>query len=42
MMQMSEAGFKVAASDRPKMKRYLELRSQNLHKMQPIPVCKLS
>ena len=39
MMQMSEAGFKVAAKDRAKMKRYLELRAQNMHKMQPIPVC---
>jgi len=39
MMQMSEAGFKVAPTDRAKMKRYLELRAQNMHKMQPIPVC---
>ena len=39
MMQMSEAGFKPAAKDRDKMKRYLELRAQNMHKMQPVPVC---
>ena len=39
MMQMSEAGFRVAPNDRAKMKRYLELRAQNMHKMQPIPVC---
>jgi NAD+ synthase len=40
MMLLSEAGFKPAAKDRDKMKRYLELRAQNMHKMQPIPVCK--
>ena len=39
MMQMSAAGFKPAPKDRIKMKRYLELRAQNMHKMQPVPVC---
>jgi len=39
MMQMSESGAQPAAKDRPKMKRYLELRAQNMHKMQPVPVC---
>jgi len=39
MMQMSEAGARPAANDRSKMKRYLELRAQNMHKMQPVPVC---
>ena len=41
MMQMSAAGFKPAPKDRIKMKRYLELRAQNMHKMQPVPVCQV-
>jgi NAD+ synthase len=39
MMQLDEAGFDPAPKDRAKMKRYRELRSRNLHKMQAIPVC---
>ena len=39
MMHMDEAGSKVAPADRVKMTRYRELRAQNMHKMQPIPVC---
>ena len=30
---------KLSAEDRRKLKRYQELRTRNLHKMQPIPVC---
>jgi NAD+ synthase len=30
---------KLTAEDRRKLKRYQELRTRNLHKMQPIPVC---
>jgi len=30
---------KLSADDRKKLKRYQELRAQNLHKMMPIPVC---
>jgi NAD+ synthase len=41
MMQMDEAGFDTAPKDRKKLKRYQELRARNLHKMQPIPVCKI-
>jgi NAD+ synthase len=41
MMQMDAAGFDTAPKDRKKMKRYQELRARNLHKMQPIPVCKI-
>lgn len=40
MMQMDAAGFDTAPNDRKKMKRYQELRAQNMHKMMPIPVCK--
>jgi hypothetical protein len=32
---------KLSADDRKKLKRYQELRARNLHKMQPIPVCKI-
>jgi NAD+ synthase len=39
MMQLDEAGFDPAPKDRAKMKRYRELRSRNLHKMQAVPVC---
>jgi NAD+ synthase len=31
---------KLPAEERKKLKRYQELRAKNLHKMQPIPVCK--
>lgn len=30
-----------SAADKKKLRRYRELRSRNLHKMQPIPVCKI-
>jgi NAD+ synthase len=40
MMQMDAAGFDPADKDRAKMQRYLQLRARNLHKMQPIPVCR--
>ena len=30
-----------SAADKKKLKRYRELRSRNLHKMNPIPVCKM-
>jgi NAD+ synthase len=30
----------LTADDRKKLKRYQELRAKNMHKMQPIPVCK--
>ena len=33
---------KLSKDDREKLKRYQELRSRNLHKMQPIPVCTFS
>ena len=33
---------KLSADDRKKLKRYQELRARNLHKMEPIPVCKIS
>lgn len=33
---------KLSADDRKKLKQYQEIRTRNLHKMQPIPVCKLS
>ena len=39
MMQIDETGSDPAPKDRAKMKRYQELRSRNLHKMQAIPVC---
>ena len=32
---------KLSADDRKKLKRYQELRAQNMHKMDPIPVCKI-
>jgi len=32
---------KLSADDRRKLKRYQELRAQNMHKMTPIPVCKM-
>jgi NAD+ synthase len=38
MMYLDEIGFNET-NVRAKMKRYRELRSRNLHKMQPIPVC---
>ena len=41
MMQMDAAGFDPAPQDRKKMKRYQELRARNMHKMTPIPVCKI-
>jgi NAD+ synthase len=31
---------KLSADDRKKLKRYQELRAQNMHKMTPVPVCK--
>jgi len=40
MMQLDAAGFGAAPQDRKKLKRYRELRAQNMHKMTPIPVCK--
>jgi NAD+ synthase len=33
---------KLSAEERKKLKRYQELRARNLHKMEPIPVCKIS
>jgi NAD+ synthase len=33
---------KLSAEERKKLKRYQELRTKNLHKMEPIPVCKIS
>ena len=39
MMQLDKDGIDPVPKDRTKMKRYRELRSRNLHKMQPIPVC---
>lgn len=33
---------KLSADDRKKLKRYQELRAQNMHKMTPIPVCKIT
>jgi NAD+ synthase len=32
---------KLSAKDRANVKRYQEIRARNMHKMQPIPVCKL-
>jgi NAD+ synthase len=32
--------FKLSADDRKKLRRYQEIRARNMHKMQPIPVCK--
>ena len=32
---------KLSADDRKKLKQYQEIRTRNLHKMEPIPVCKL-
>lgn len=32
---------KLSADDRRKLRRYQELRSRNMHKMLPIPVCKM-
>ena len=32
---------KLSTDDRKKLKRYQELRSRNMHKMLPIPVCKM-
>jgi len=32
---------KLSTDDRSKLKRYQELRARNMHKMQPIPVCKI-
>lgn len=32
---------KLSADDRRKLKRYQELRARNMHKMLPIPVCRL-
>jgi hypothetical protein len=31
---------KLSAKDRANVKRYQEIRARNMHKMQPIPVCK--
>jgi NAD+ synthase len=33
---------KLSAEERKKLKRYQELRTKNLHKMEPIPVCRIS
>lgn len=40
MMQDQDEGF-LSKSDRANLKRYREIRAQNLHKMVPIPVCKM-
>jgi NAD+ synthase len=32
---------KLTTKDRANVKRYQEIRARNMHKMQPIPVCKL-
>ena len=32
---------KLGKEDRAKLKRYQELRKRNMHKMEPIPVCKM-
>jgi len=40
MMRLDEIGFNDPQI-RAKMKRYRELRDRNLHKMTPIPVCKM-
>lgn len=32
---------KLTADDRKKLKRYQELRARNMHKMEPIPICKM-
>jgi NAD+ synthase len=32
---------KLSADERKKLKRYQELRARNMHKMKPIPVCKI-
>ena len=40
MMQLDEAGFEPAPKDRAKMKQYRAIRARNLHKMEPIPVCR--
>jgi NAD+ synthase len=32
---------KLSTDDRKKLKRYREIRAKNLHKMDPIPVCKI-
>jgi NAD+ synthase len=41
MMQLDEAGFDPAPKDRGKMKQYRAIRARNLHKMEPIPVCRI-
>ena len=42
MMQLDEAGFEPAPKDRAKMKQYRAIRARNLHKMEPIPVCRIT
>ena len=39
-----EAGFKKAMKNKndPNYQKYLEIRKKNLHKMEPIPVCKFN
>jgi NAD+ synthase len=39
MMRLDESGTEAAPQDRAKLKRYRQIRTRNLHKMQPIPVC---
>jgi len=39
MMLLDSNNSEVSKDDKSKIKRYRELRSQNLHKMQPIPIC---
>jgi NAD+ synthase len=34
--------FKLSAEDRKKLKQYQETRARNLHKMEPIPVCRIT
>lgn len=41
MMQLDAAGFDAAPGDRKKLKRYQDTRARNMHKMMPIPVCKM-
>jgi NAD+ synthase len=41
MMRLDESGSEAAPQDRSKLKRYRQIRARNLHKMVPIPVCKI-
>jgi NAD+ synthase len=36
-----EIGKYATASEKRLLKRYREIRARNLHKMDPIPVCKI-